>query len=241
MKACSLFSLFVFALLTGYGLSGARKQNAVQSQKPENSEKQTAQLKRINSPTPIYPDEALRKNVEGKVVLSIVVDAQGKVSDAKALSGLPELFQAAIDSVKQWEFEPPPHAPVATTAEVGYGSPEECPGAISDSAEVIAPAWLKSGKGTVISSVDFDQPLPPYLTADRKASVAGEMILSIAVNAEGKVEKVHIVKSLSPRLDKAAIKTVHTWKFRLIDGSSDALPDDFQVHITYRTTCKVLF
>ena len=84
-------------------------------------------------------------------------------------------------------------------------------------------------------------PLPPYLTADRKASVAGEMILSITVNAEGNVEKTRVVKSLSPRLDKTAIKTVHTWKFRLIDGSPDALPDDFQLHITYRTTCKVQF
>jgi hypothetical protein len=63
MKACSLFPLFVVALLSGYGLSAACKQNEVQSEKVENSEKQAAELKRINSPTPLYPDEALVRQI----------------------------------------------------------------------------------------------------------------------------------------------------------------------------------
>jgi len=99
-------ALFVVMLLD-CGSSAAQSQNEVQSQKPENIEKQAAQLKLVKTPTAPYPEEALRKNIEGKVVLSIVVDAKGKVSDAKVLSGPPELGQAAIDSVKQWEFEPP--------------------------------------------------------------------------------------------------------------------------------------
>ena len=110
------------------------------SEKPENVEKQTPQLKLIKSPTVPYPEEALKKHIEGKVVLSIVVDANGKVSDAKVLSGAPELIQAAIDSVKQWEFEPPAHAPVITNAEVGY----------CFSAQVVFSTGLKNEKGTVV-------------------------------------------------------------------------------------------
>jgi len=42
--------------------------------------------------------------------MEIVVDSSGKVSNAKALSGTPELFKAALDNIKQWQFEPPAHA-----------------------------------------------------------------------------------------------------------------------------------
>jgi TonB family protein len=239
MKACRLVALFVVALLLGCGSSAAQSPNEAQSQKPENIEKQAAQLKLVKAPTPPYPEEALRKNIQGKVVLSIVVDAKGKVSDAKVLSGAPELVQAAIDAVKQWEFEPPVRAPVVTNAEVAYGHPKECPGSISDSGEVIVRGWFKNEKGTVI--VTDDTPPPPYFTEDRKAGAGGEMILLITVSAKGEVAKTRVVKSLSPHLDKAAITTVRAWKFKLLSGNPDSLPDDFQLHITYMPTCKPQF
>jgi len=242
MKASCLVALLMLALLLGCGSSAAQTPNGAQSQKPEITAKQAAQLKLVKSPTPQYPEEALRKNIQGKVVLSIVVDAKGKVSDAKVLSGAPELVQAAIDAVKQWEFEPPARAPVVTNAEVAYGHPRECPGSISDSGEVIARGWSKNDKGTVIVTDDtVGQSLPPYLTEDRKAGVGGELILLITVSVKGEVVKTRVVKSLSPHLDKAAIKTVRAWKFKLLSGNPDSLPDDFQVHITYMPTCKPQF
>lgn len=242
MKACCLVALFVVALLLDCGSSAAQSTNEAQSQKPENIDKQAAQLKLVKSLTVPYPEEALKKNIEGKVVLRIVVDAKGKVSDAKVLSGAPELIQAAIDSVKQWEFEPPALAPVVTNAEVAYGHPRECPGSISDSGEVIARGWSKNDKGTVIGTDDtVGQSLPPYFTEDRKAGVGGEMILLITVSVKGEVVKTRVVKSLSPHLDKAAIKTVRAWKFKLLSGNPDSLPDDFQLHITYMPTCKPQF
>jgi len=242
MKAYCLVPLFVVALLLCGGSFGAQTQNEAQSQKPEIIAKQAAQLRVIKSPTAPYPEEALKKNIEGKVVLSIVVDAKGKVSDAKVLSGPPELIQAAIDSVKHWEFEPPALAPVVTNAEVAYGHPKECPGSISDSGEVIARGWSKNEKGTVVGTDDtIGLSLPPYFTKDRKAGVGGEMILLVTVSAKGEVAKTRVVKSLSPHLDKAAIKTVRAWKFKLLSGNPDSLPDDFQLHITYMPICKPQF
>ena len=243
MRACrATYSALFVVMLLNCGSSAAQSPNEVQSQKPANIEKQAAQLKLVKAPTAPYPEEALKKNIEGKVVLSIVVDAKGKVSDAKVLSGAPELIQAAIDSVKQWEFEPPALAPVVTNAEVAYGHPKECPGSISDSGEVIARGWSKNEKGTVVGTDDtISQSLPPYFTEDRKAGVGGEMILLITVSAKGKVAKTRVVKSLSPHLDKAAIKTVRAWKFKLLSGNPDSLPDDFQLHITYMPICKPQF
>jgi len=76
---------------------------------------------------------------------------------------------------------------------------------------------------------------------DRKAGIAGAMLLSITVMPDGRVKKVHVVKSLSPHLDKAAVKTVQQWRFKLIKGSPDALPDDFELPIIYSATCRPQF
>ncbi len=47
---------------------------------------------------------------------------------------------------------------------------------------------------------------------------------------------IHVVKSLSPQLDEAALKAVRSWKFKLIEGDPDG-PKDYQVEISFRATC----
>lgn len=83
------------------------------------------QPKLIKSPVAPISDEARKKNIEGKVELTVVVDKIGRVLDAKVLSGPPELYQVAIDSVRDWEFEPPAHPPVETKVEINFGYPKE--------------------------------------------------------------------------------------------------------------------
>ena len=73
------------------GEAGLRKQKAI---------------KRVQ---PIYPEESLKHNVTGKVIVQILVDENGKVPDAKVTESLDQLTgQAVVDAAKQWEFKPPP-------------------------------------------------------------------------------------------------------------------------------------
>jgi TonB family protein len=65
------------------------------------------------------------------------------------------------------------------------------------------------------------------------------MVLSIAVDAKGRVTNVRVVKSLSPHLDNAAADTVRTWRFKLKAGNLDSLPDDFPVHFFFRPMCRM--
>jgi TonB family protein len=65
------------------------------------------------------------------------------------------------------------------------------------------------------------------------------MILSVALDAGGQVKEIHVVKSLSPRLDEAAIETVPAWRFKLIGEHPDAGNGNFQVHIRYQAMCSV--
>lgn len=58
----------------------------------------------LHSPAPVYPDEALRRRVEGTVRLRVTIDDEGRVSDVRPLSGPALLTQAAVDAVHGWQF-----------------------------------------------------------------------------------------------------------------------------------------
>jgi TonB family protein len=51
-----------------------------------------------------YPQAAIKKGIQGTVVVGATLDADGVVSDARVLSGPPELRKAALQSVLQWHF-----------------------------------------------------------------------------------------------------------------------------------------
>lgn len=55
---------------------------------------------------PVYPEIAKRMRVSGTVRLEADVDAQGKVTDVKELSGNHTLALAAKDAVLHWRFAP---------------------------------------------------------------------------------------------------------------------------------------
>ncbi len=61
-------------------------------------------LKRV---TPVYPMEARLKDVEGEVVLEVIVGVRGSiVGPIKVKQSIPLLDQAAIEALKQWRFSP---------------------------------------------------------------------------------------------------------------------------------------
>ncbi|MDT4965378.1 MAG: Gram-negative bacterial TonB protein C-terminal [Acidobacteriota bacterium] len=73
------------------GESGLRKQKATKKVKPT------------------YPEDSLKNRVTGRVVVNILVDENGKVSEAKVNESPDELTgQAVVAAAKQWEFQAPP-------------------------------------------------------------------------------------------------------------------------------------
>jgi TonB family protein len=55
---------------------------------------------------PVYPEIAKRMRIGGVVKLEVTVDAEGKVTDVKAVSGNQMLSVAAEDAVRKWRFVP---------------------------------------------------------------------------------------------------------------------------------------
>jgi len=60
----------------------------------------------VKAVRPVYPAAAFKAGVEGVVNLQVLIGKNGRVENAKAMNGPTPLRQAAIDAVKQWEWEP---------------------------------------------------------------------------------------------------------------------------------------
>jgi TonB family protein len=60
----------------------------------------------VKSYPPVYPPTAKNLRVSGDVRIYAVIDATGRVANAKVLSGPPLLQQAALDAVRQSKYEP---------------------------------------------------------------------------------------------------------------------------------------
>lgn len=56
---------------------------------------------------PLYPPKARQQGIEGRVLLSVVIDESGKVEDdIQIVDSIPMLDSAAIDAVRRWSFTP---------------------------------------------------------------------------------------------------------------------------------------
>lgn len=64
------------------------------------------QNKLIRTVEPDYPELARRARVAGNVVLRVIVDELGNVSQATVVSGHPLLNDAAVQAVMKWKYTP---------------------------------------------------------------------------------------------------------------------------------------
>ena len=64
---------------------------------------QAPRSKKITRPT--HPRAAFEECVEGTVLLMIVIDEEGAVSDPEVLESVPGLDEAALKCVRDWRFD----------------------------------------------------------------------------------------------------------------------------------------
>ena len=62
--------------------------------------------RKVRDVRPVYPQIAQRARVEGVVIIEATIDRRGKVSETRLLRSIPLLDQAALDAVRQWEYDP---------------------------------------------------------------------------------------------------------------------------------------
>jgi TonB family protein len=139
----------------------------------------------LHSPDAVYPAQALHDRVEGRVTLKVTVGPDGTVTHATPVSGPKALRQAAIDNVRQWQFEAKAQE---TEVEVGFS--------------------LRGVTRSLALPVPVRRIAPVYLGRE-----SGSVRLVVVVNAEGRVEFVQPVTGPETIVPVAA-ESVRHWKFR---------------------------
>ena len=103
--AVLLPALLLVAALGAATLSASDSPKSAPASAPVEMDFSKIRVKR-QPDAPTYPPEAKAQRIQGTVVVSVTIGTDGKVTEAKALSGPPELQPCAVDYAKSWEFEP---------------------------------------------------------------------------------------------------------------------------------------
>jgi TonB family protein len=89
---------------SGASLANTAVQVSVAPPKPVGGQVQEARL--ISSVSPAYPALARSIRLQGEVTIDALIDSTGKVAAMKPISGPVALQQAAMDALRQWNYEP---------------------------------------------------------------------------------------------------------------------------------------
>jgi TonB family protein len=184
--------LGVFLLTLSPMLTNAVPAAAQQPQEPG--------LKVIHQVAPVYPEEAKRARVEGKVVLDVTVEEKGEVSMAEVISGHLLLNQAAIDALKQWRFSKPSNAPATIQLTIAFALKPESKAANE-------PTSTGGSSLRLIHKVDATYP-----EGARQERIQGEVGVEITVNEAGQVIDARAVSG-HEKLRDAAVEAAKQFRF----------------------------
>jgi TonB family protein len=91
-------------LETGLAAGGLKQPAAPEAPLPSGGDVKSATL--LSKVNPVYPSLAKNQHVSGNVVIDALIDANGRVSSVKVVSGPALLQQSAMDALKQWKYQP---------------------------------------------------------------------------------------------------------------------------------------
>ena len=89
---------------SGLPAGNAKQPAAPEVPLPVGGDVKTAQL--ISKVSAVYPALAKTQHVSGDVRIDALIDANGRVTTMKVISGPTLLHQAAMDSLRQWKYQP---------------------------------------------------------------------------------------------------------------------------------------
>jgi TonB family protein len=189
--------------------------------------------KLIRQVYPIYPQIARQARVEGLVIVEAKADEQGDIVDVRILRSIPLLDQAAIEAVRQWNYEPlvingKPRK-VIFTATVNFVLDE---GVKKDLMKKFAAGAVRA-EGDIMPPKPVKNSAPVYPEIARVAGVEGVVILGVKTNEEGQVVDAIILRSI-PLLDQAAIDAVRQWVYEPLLVAGKAMPVVFTVTVRFQ-------
>jgi TonB family protein len=177
----------------------------------------------IKQVDPVYPEIARNARAEGVVILEAQTDKYGRVEAIKVLRSIPLLDQAAIESVRQWVYEPAiiegKARGIIFTVTVRFMLNDQPFAAIrvfSSQKDSKEPTPKDLSVGLMFSI--------PYPKEAIEKGLQGNATLEAAIDGTGKVTSVRVIQGITPVLDKAAIDAVRNYTFKHLaeSGKTDS-------------------
>jgi TonB family protein len=175
--------------------------------------------KPIRIPPPVYPYNAAKAGLNGKVVIEFVIDEKGDVINPHVVrSNNPWFERPALDAILKWKFEPGRKdgrvVNVRATQMLEFDS-----GAGLDAHELWrvpsrnpdpkAPSELQWTKAPEPISTAF----PVYPWKDFQARLNGKTQLKFMVGPQGRVVASKVLSATTPEMAEAVLAMIDMWEF----------------------------
>lgn len=194
-------------------------------------------LEAIYTPDPVYPLGARERELQGQVVIRLVISQSGEVESATIVSGEPILAEAAVDAMRKWKFKPYIKDGKAVRARVPMSFNFAFKGnvtqikeaahppaphsqgtsATSDAAKTgpvvnQRPVKLRVSQG-VMDGIKIYDVSPVYPPEARRRHIQGEVILRATIGTDGLINNLQVISGPA-ELVQAATGAIQQWRYR---------------------------
>lgn len=143
---------------------------------------------------PVFPEQARRNNIAGRVMVEFVVDETGSITDVQIAESTGEMFEApALAAVRQWTFAPALEGgrPVASgmTVEVEFPLSQ----LKQKRVPIAPPAHLMPVPAGRVTAKPIRAPDPDYPEELEARKLPGEVHLEFTVDAMGRVRAPRVL------------------------------------------------
>jgi TonB family protein len=190
-----------------------------------------------------YPQEAVKKHIEGRVIVQFVVDKDGTVRNANVVRSIPELDKEAIrivEAMPKWR----PGKQDGKNVKVGFTLPitfkldgnkhevaltETSPKAYDVVEE--QPCFM----GGQHKMFEYFASHLKYPAAAQKDKMQGKVIIQFVVGKDGDISSARVVRSIREDLDNEALRVINSmprWQPGKMEGKNVAVK--FTVPFTFK-------
>lgn len=158
-------------------------------------------IKRVE---PVYPEELKKAGKSGRVVIEAATDEEGNVVKVTPIEGPKEFYDAAINALKQWKYEPFIIDGKKKSVKFNVVFSFKLDGEKKNKDALVISA---SKAPKLIVKVE-----PVYPEAAVKQKIQGTVVIEATIDVEGNVVNTTIIDG-HPMLNQAAIDAIKQWKY----------------------------
>jgi TonB family protein len=209
-----------------------------------------AMPRKTRDAAPVFPEDPVTRETTATVTVRATVDQSGSVVEARIVGlsysfkgmqhavrgddipaqlagavrpALHGFMEAALDAVRQWQYEPLSNGPVRFDTTIHFAGEDAPAPAFTAQAATddspIAEGAIRVGNNIKPPTKVLDA-RPVYPEDAKRAEIQGVVIMEIRVEGDGTVSRARVLRSI-PVLDAAALDAVRQWRFTptLLNGA----------------------